>query len=115
MYMEKLILFMVASVGATLIVTVSSIFEPFRRLFHLKDRQREMNIIDGREKPTPRENVMMFFKDLFGCPMCFGFWMGGVMYFFVGYEINCTQDLGIWFASCCASSVLSILSYAKLK
>lgn len=113
--MEKLILFMVASTGATLIVTLSSIFEPFRKMFYLKDAQRETNIIEGREKATKKENIMLFFKDLTGCPMCFGFWMGGVMYFFVGYEVTCTQELGIWFSSCCATSVLSILSYSMLK
>lgn len=115
MNMTQMILFMVASVGATLIVTLSSIFEPFRELFAMKDKQRELNIREGRETATSAEKRKEFFRDLFSCPMCFGFWMGGVMYFFVGFEVTCTQDLGIWFASCCATSVLSILAYAQLK
>jgi len=113
--MEKLILFMVSSVGATLIVTLSSIFEPVRNLFSIKDEQRATNIQEGREKGTLKERTSLFFKDLTSCPMCFGFWMGGVMYFIVGYEINCLHELGTWFAMCCSTSVLSILAYSKLK
>lgn len=115
MEMEKLLLFMIASVGATLIVTLSAIFEPFRSLFQLSSAARENSILEGQEKATPKEKVILFFKDLFGCPMCFGFWMGGVMYFFVGYKVTDLSDFGIWFAHCCATSVLSILAYVQLK
>lgn len=108
-------LFVFASVGATLIVTLSSLFEPFRELFKLENPTREQSILDGQEKATAKEKRILFFKDLFNCPMCFGFWMGGVMYFFVGNDISSVQDLGVWFAHCCASSVLSILAYVQMK
>jgi len=113
--MEMFMLFMLASVGATIIVTGSTLFEPVRNLFVLKDSQRESNIIAGTEKGTKKESVLLFFKDLIHCPMCLGFWMGCVMYFIVGFKVSSLQDVGFLFAYSCSSSLGSIFMYSKLK
>jgi hypothetical protein len=110
-----MILFLAASTGATLIVTLSSLFEPLRDLFGIKDQQRETNILEGAEKPTAKEKRMLFFKDLFHCPMCFGFWMGLAMYLIMGGTATTLNEFGIMFAHGCATSLSSIVCYSLLK
>lgn len=110
-----LLLHIVASAGATIIVTGSTLFEPFRKLFLLSSEQRENSINEGSEKGTRKENIKLFFKELFHCPLCLGFWMGAVMYFIVGNTVTSFSDIGVVFAHACASSIVSILAYMKLK
>ena len=115
MITEMFMLFVFASAGASLIVTLSSIFEPLRNLFNMKDAQRQENILEGSEQPTAKEKRLLFFKDLIHCPMCFGFWMGVVMYFFMGGGVENLGDIGIVFAHACAASIASLLGYSVLK
>ena len=109
--MENLFLFLFASAGASLIVTLSSIFEPFRKLFHLSSPQRETQIESGAEKGTKKERILLFFKELFHCPMCFGFWMGIAMYLMIYKDLN----LLAMFAHACASSASSIIAYRLIR
>ena len=115
MEMEMLLIHLIASAGATIIVTGSTLFEPFRKLFLLSSEQRENSISEGSEKGTTKENITLFFKELFHCPLCLGFWMGAVMYFILGNTVSSFADIGILFGHACASSIVSILAYMKLK
>jgi hypothetical protein len=54
--MEKIFIYSFLAYGITNIVVFSSIFNGWRKFW---------------EKHSPR-----FFGKLFGCPMCFGFWVG---------------------------------------
>ena len=109
--MEKLILFLVASSGATLIVTLSTIFEPLRDKFNLSSPQREEGILSGAEKGTRIERTKLFLKELFNCPLCFGFWMGAVMYVILYRDLD---PINIFVYSCAAAGA-SIISYTNLK
>jgi len=109
--MENLILFLAASVGATLIVTLSTIFEPLRNMLNLSSEQREEGIATGAEKGTRKERIKMFVKELFHCPLCFGFWMGVVNYIAIYKDF----DLVNMFLYGCASSAVCILCYSVLR
>jgi len=80
--MESLVLFLFATAGATNIVVFSKIFEPFRQLFW-QDKDTVESIETGQMRGSLKFRVVMFFSQLFHCPVCFGFWMGAVMYLFI--------------------------------
>ena len=75
-----------ASVGMTIIVTQSGLFEGLR------------GYIDSKSS---------FFGELFSCPMCFGFWAGVFMsaYSYIMYGINVDP-----FMLGCSSSIFSFLT-----
>ena len=102
--MESLVLFILASVGATTIVVYSSLFEPIRNLFVMEEETYEA-IHTKQIRPTIKQRLLLFFSQLVHCPLCFGFWMSVVMYFFV-YG---TEDYSVLlhFAYACAGSVTS--------
>lgn len=109
--MEKLLLFLLSAAGATLIITLSSIFEPFRKKFHLDSPQRETALESGTERGTRKERIQLFFKELFHCPMCLGFWVGIFMYSIIYLSINPIM----MFVYGCASSVVSIITYRLMR
>jgi len=109
--MEKLLLFLLSSAGATLIITLSSIFEPLRKKFHLDSPQRETALESGTEKGTRKERLQLFFKELFHCPMCLGFWIGMFMYSLLYLSLNPIM----MFAYGCATSVVSIITYRLMR
>ena len=112
MEMEMFMLFILASVGATLIVVYSSLFEPLRNLFSI-DEQTYQTINTKQITPTFKQKALMFFSQLFHCPLCFGFWMSAVMYLFI-YGV-CNYDVLIHFAYACAGSGMCLLSKSIIK
>ena len=76
-----------ASVGMTIIVTQSGLFERFREYVDRKSS---------------------FFGELFSCPLCFGFWAGVFMsmYSHLLYGIKIDP-----FMMGCASSIISFLTF----
>lgn len=72
--MEKLLFFALGCSGITLIVTMSSLFDPVRNFF----------------KPW------RFIYKLLNCPMCFGMYVGAGMFFGQGtivYDILCAGGM----------------------
>jgi hypothetical protein len=112
MEMESLMLFLLASAGATIIVVLSSIFEPIRSLFYIDDDTIEA-VNTKQIRKTVGYRLKFFFGNLIHCPLCFGFWMGVVMYFFI-YGIE-NYNFFMHFAYACASSIASMLSYGIIK
>ena len=106
--MESLVLFLFATSGATFIVVLSSIFEPVRKWFWLDDDTLEA-IKTNQIKRTNKQALMKFFGTLIHCPVCFGFWMGAIMFLFI-YGIEEYNAL-LHFAFSCAGSAASYLFY----
>jgi len=110
--MESLVLFLFATAGATNIVVFSKIFEPFRQLFW-QDKDTVESIETGQMRGSLKFRVVMFFSQLFHCPVCFGFWMGAVMYLFI-FGIESYSGF-FHFAGACAGSTASYLFYHIIK
>ena len=62
--MNDLLLFLIGNCGFTIVFIQGSIFEKLREFISFNS----------------------FFKELFSCPMCFGFWVGVVSSFYFGYN-----------------------------
>lgn len=101
-----LLLFILASVGATTIVVYSSIFAPIRSFFSMDEDTYE-SIETKQVRPTIKQRLLIFFSTLIHCPLCFGFWMSAVMYLFI-YGTG-DYNLAIHFASACAGAAMSFL------
>tara|TARA_R100000995_G_scaffold66643_2_gene35402 strand:+ start:3319 stop:3657 length:339 start_codon:yes stop_codon:yes gene_type:complete len=112
--MSELILFLFATAGGTFIVTYSSLFKGVRDFISLDDETWE-KVETPEFKPTKKQRIQYFFGQLVNCPLCFGFWMGIVMYFFMGIEFTCLQSTGKLFAYACAGSGASFLFYRIAK
>jgi len=110
--MESLVLFLFAVAGATFIVVFSSLFEPVRKLFWI-DEETIDAVKTNQIRKTFKMRVKSFLGSLIQCPLCFGFWMGAVMFLFI-YGIEDYNGL-IHFAFSCAGSASSYLFYHIIK
>jgi len=117
--MVEFLLFCIATVGMTSIITQGVIFQPFRQFFgDWAEKIHERQQMKAQERggsgkilspPVSRRSFIEWFNELINCAQCTGFWCGlfcGL--FFV--SLDCSyQTWGIWFCYGLGGSFLSAL------
>ena len=82
-----MLIFILVSVGATLIVTQSYLFKPLRQYAELKAIQKGIYYELSKRHIT----LWLYFDKFISCSQCFGFWMGIVVSTFINpiyYELT---------------------------
>lgn len=80
--------FLLASSGLTLIITMSFLFKPIRKWFHIRAKDR----IDIMMNTYPAPIVWIYLNKLICCSQCTGFWVGAFMsLYFQGIYIEKIQ------------------------
>ena len=71
-------LFILSSVGATLIITTSFLFKPIRKFFHIKasDKWKEDLYLHSPSL------IWIWLDKFISCPQCIGFWVGAIISFY---------------------------------
>jgi hypothetical protein len=101
-----LALFCLASAGLSIIVTKSFIFKPLRDRIDIGDDLR-IEITKGY-LPSRKERIRMKLHKWITCPLCFGFYSGGIVYFMM------FSQYGYFTCLCFASSIVSMVAYSVL-
>lgn len=112
--MKEIIVYLFATAGATFIVVFSTLFTKFRELFELEEMTAKA--IEAKQRiPNTKEKLKLFFGQLFGCPLCLGFWMGAVISLLLGFRVESLSDGAALFVYACAGSAASFLFYKLVK
>jgi hypothetical protein len=75
--MTEFLLFCIATVGMTSIITQGSIFQPFRQYIGILAEDARV-YWEKKAKPdsVPRRSFVEWFNELINCAQCTGFWCG---------------------------------------
>lgn len=94
-----------ASVGATLVLTQSALFDRFRNLFDPGKEKRHL-YWDRSHDLHFRDKLLTYLHKLVTCPMCAGVYVGIVLYFLVPLW---------WFEPVAYGLVASLFSYTAYR
>jgi hypothetical protein len=129
--MVEFLLFCIATVGMTSIITQGVIFQPFRQFFGdwaeriREQRERKAQERGGVSLPVPRRSCIEWFSELINCAQCTGFWCGlfcGLMIYFdvenlfnlyIYATVFCC-GLGGSFLASLGSNLIDLIFYRKM-
>ena len=93
--MVEFLLFCIATVGMTSIITQGVIFQPFRQFIGdwaeriRARREQKIHERQGVSPPVPRRSCVEWFNELINCAQCTGFWCGLFCGLFILYPETC--------------------------